>query len=40
MKKLRRVYDSQGNFMRSFPDYQSAMSYIQSRGNVNTWKIK
>ena len=40
MPTKKYVYDSQGNFMRSFPDYQSAMSYIQSRGNVNTWKIK
>lgn len=34
------VYDSQRNWMGTFPDYQSAMSYIQSFGNINTWKIK
>ena len=35
-----RVYDSQGNWMGTFPDYQSASSYVQTFGNLRTWKIK
>ena len=40
MPTKKYVYDSQGNWMGTFPDYQSASSYVQTFGNINTWKIK
>ena len=40
MNKLYRVYDSQGNYMRTFSDYPSASSYVQAKGNLKTWKIR
>lgn len=37
--KRYNVYDSEGNFMRSFPNYQQASTYKFAYGNY-WWKIK
>lgn len=34
-----RVYDSQGNYMKSFPDYKQASNYKLAFGNIY-WRIK
>ena len=36
---MYRVYDSQGNFMRSFPTYKQASTYKFAYGNYG-WSIK
>lgn len=36
---MYRVYDSLGNFMRSFPNYQQASTYKFTFGNYG-WTIK
>ena len=38
--KKYRVYDSTGDYKGSFPDYQSAFTYVYSKGNFLTWRIE
>lgn len=39
LEVMYRVYDSLGNFMRSFPTYQQASNYKLAFGNYG-WTIK
>lgn len=39
LEVMYRVYDSLGNFMRSFPTYQQASTYKLAFGNYG-WTIK
>lgn len=39
MKRFK-VFDSKGYFLRQFPTYKQAFTWVYSRGAIGRWKIQ